>query len=132
MHLLDFKHADFWTIFWNIVGWTGLLVFSSRFFVQWYATEKKKQVVVPSAFWYLSITGSLLLLLFGVFYDKHYVVIFGYAFSWIPYIRNLIIHYRHKEAHLDCPNCRKSCAPDSKFCSQCGTRLAPAGQGVSP
>jgi Lipid A Biosynthesis N-terminal domain len=96
-------------------------------FVQWYATEKKKQVVVPSIFWWLSIIGSLLLLLYAVFYDKHYVVIFSYAFSWIPYIRNLVIHHRHKQAHLDCPSCGFSCPPQSKFCSECGTRLTQPG-----
>jgi lipid-A-disaccharide synthase-like uncharacterized protein len=118
------NHSDLWKYIWNIVGWTGQAVFFSRFVVQWYATEKKKQVVVPDAFWWLSIIGSLLLLLFAVFYDKHYVVIFSYAFSWIPYVRNLIIHRRHKDAHQDCPSCRRSCPPEAKFCSECGTRLA--------
>src|SRR3974377_1460396 len=123
MNSLELNHADFWKVFWNVVGWTGQFVFFSRFIVQWYATEKKKQVVVPSAFWYLSIGGSLLLLLYAVFYDKHYVVIFSYAFSWIPYIRNLVIHYRHKEAQSNCPNCGQSCPPPAKFCAECGTRL---------
>lgn len=131
MNSLELNHADFRTIFWNVIGWIGQFVFFSRFFVQWYVTEKRKQVVVPSAFWYLSIAGSLLLLTYAVFYDKHYVVIFSYAFSWIPYIRNLIIHYRHKEAHLDCPGCHKSCAPEWKYCSECGTRLSSTGESVS-
>jgi lipid-A-disaccharide synthase-like uncharacterized protein len=39
-----------WSI-WKMIGWTGNAVFFSRFFVQWYATEKKQQVVVPQAFW---------------------------------------------------------------------------------
>ena len=125
---MESDHVNVWWLFWNAIGWTGQFIFFSRFFVQWYATEKKKQVVVPSAFWYLSIVGSLLMLLFAVCYDKHWVVIFSYAFSWIPYIRNLIIHYRHKDAHLDCPNCGKSCAPESKFCSECGTQLAAPGE----
>ncbi|HXS67253.1 MAG TPA: lipid-A-disaccharide synthase N-terminal domain-containing protein [Candidatus Polarisedimenticolia bacterium] len=108
---------------WKIVGWMGNAVFFSRFFVQWYVTEKKKQVVVPVLFWYLSLTGSLLLLVYSLHLgDK--VIIFAYAFPWIPYIRNLMIHYRHKDAHLDCPNCKQSCPPQSKFCSECGTRLA--------
>ena len=114
--------------FWNLVGWTGNAVFFSRFFVQWYATEKKKRVVVPVAFWWLSLAGSLLLLLFALCYDKHYVIIFAYAFTWIPYIRNLIIHYRHAEAHSNCPGCGGSCPPGAKFCSECGTRLALAGE----
>lgn len=109
---------------WTVVGWLGNTVFFSRFVVQWYATEKKKMVTVPTAFWWLSLTGSLLLLAYAVFYDKHKVIIFAYAFTWIPYIRNLVIHYRHKRAHLDCPNCKTLCPPNSNFCAACGTRLA--------
>jgi len=115
-----------WGLFWTMLGWLGQAVFFSRFYIQWYVTERKKQVVVPVAFWWLSLLGSLLLLLYAVCYDKHYVVIFGYAFSWIPYIRNLIIHRRHKEAHLDCANCGKKCAPQSNYCSNCGAKLAAA------
>jgi lipid-A-disaccharide synthase-like uncharacterized protein len=124
------NNADIWKYTWNIVGWTGQAVFFSRVLVQWYVTEKKKQVVMPDAFWWLSIVGSLLLLLFAVFYDKHYVVIFSFAFSWIPYIRNLIINHRHREAHVDCPNCRRACPPDAKFCSECGAGLAKQSAGT--
>ena len=113
-----------WQIFWNLLGWLGQAVFFSRFLVQWFATEKKKQVVVPPVFWWLSLTGSLLMLLYALFYDKHYVVIFSYLFNWIPYIRSLIIHHRHEEAHIDCGNCGMLCPPQSKFCAECGARLA--------
>src|ERR1041385_4462356 len=113
-----------WALFWNAIGWIGTAVFFSRFFVQWYVTEKKKEVVVPALFWWLSLVGSLLLLLFALFYVKKVVVIFGYALGWIPYIRNLIIHYRHKGAHRDCPGCGKSCPPQANFCSFCGSRIA--------
>jgi lipid-A-disaccharide synthase-like uncharacterized protein len=116
--------ANSWIIFWNIIGWLGNGAFLMRFLVQWHATEKQKKVVVPALFWWLSLVGSLLLLVYAVFYNKHYVIIFSYALNWIPYIRNLIIHYRHKEAHLDCPNCAHSCPPQNKFCSECGTKLA--------
>jgi len=108
--------------FWKILGWLGNAVFFSRFFVQWYATEKRKQVVVPTAFWWLSLAGSLLLLTYSL-YKRDSVFIFAYAFTWIPYIRNLIIHARHKEAHLDCAACGKSCAPQSNYCSNCGAKL---------
>lgn len=52
--------------FWKVVGWLGNGIFFSRFFVQWYATEKKKQVVVPQIFWWLSLTGSLMLLCYSI------------------------------------------------------------------
>ena len=115
---------------WNLVGWAGQAVFTSRFLVQWFASEKKKQVVVPNSFWWLSIVGCLLMLVFSVFYVKNLVIICSYALSWIPYVRNLIIQQRHKGAHLDCPNCRRACPPDAKFCSGCGTGLMAQSAGA--
>jgi lipid-A-disaccharide synthase-like uncharacterized protein len=120
-----------WDLFWNLVGWLGQAFFFSRFYVQWYATERKQQVVVPVLFWWLSLSGTLLLLFYAIAYDKHGVFIFGFAFAWIPYIRNLVIHYRHKRAHLDCPSCGKPCPPRSHFCSFCGTRLV-VPEGKTP
>jgi lipid-A-disaccharide synthase-like uncharacterized protein len=113
-----------WSV-WKVVGWLGNAVFFTRFFVQWYATEKKKRVVVPPVFWWLSLTGSLLLLAYSL-HKRDSVFIFAYVFTWIPYIRNLIIHQRHEEAHLDCSGCGQSCPPQSNFCPNCGTRLTPA------
>ena len=51
---------------WKVIGWVGNVVFFSRFLVQWWATEKRKEVVVPNSFWWLSLVGSLLLLAFAI------------------------------------------------------------------
>jgi lipid-A-disaccharide synthase-like uncharacterized protein len=118
-----------WSV-WKIIGWLGNAVFFSRFFVQWYATERSKRVVVPTAFWWLSLTGSLLLLIYSI-RQRDSVFIFAYAFTWIPYIRNLIIHRRHEDAHVDCPGCGEPCAPQSNFCSACGAHLVVAEATVS-
>jgi lipid-A-disaccharide synthase-like uncharacterized protein len=118
-----------WSV-WKVIGWLGNAVFFSRFFVQWYATEKLKRVVVPTAFWWLSLLGSLILLIYALFYLRDSVVIFAYAFTWIPYIRNLMIHRRHEEAHLTCPECAQICPPQSRFCLACGARLVPADESV--
>src|SRR2546423_151114 len=115
---------------WEIVGWLGNAVFFSRFFVQWYATEKLKRVVVPTTFWWLSLVGSLCLLLYGI-YCKKSVFIFAYVFTWIPYIRNLIVHRRHAAEHLDCPACATICPPRSNFCLSCGARLTPAAEKIA-
>ncbi|MBM3869393.1 MAG: hypothetical protein FJ392_00320 [Verrucomicrobia bacterium] len=134
MDSLLFPGGEFLGIKWHIwkaVGWLGNAVFFSRFVVQWYATEKRKQVVVPSAFWWLSLTGSLLLLAYALFYQKDSVFIFAYAFTWIPYIRNLVIHRRHKHAHILCPDCGLNCPPQSNYCLNCGTPLKAVNDGGS-
>jgi lipid-A-disaccharide synthase-like uncharacterized protein len=118
-------NIDLRILFWNAIGLIGQGVFFSRFYVQWYATEKKKQVVVPVLFWWLSLAGTGLLLLYAIFYDGHRIIIAGYSLAWIPYVRNLVIHRRHKKAHQACPACGLSCAPQVKFCSECGTQLVP-------
>jgi len=110
--------------FWKVIGWCGNTVFFSRFLVQWWVTEKTKQVIVPNSFWWLSLIGSLLLLAYGL-HRRDSVFIFAYAFTWIPYIRNLIISHRNRRATLDCPQCAAAAAPQSIYCSQCGSRLLP-------
>jgi lipid-A-disaccharide synthase-like uncharacterized protein len=64
-----------WSV-WKVVGWLGNLIFSSRFLVQWYVTEKKKRVVVPQAFWWLSLTGSLIFLCYSI-HQRDSVFIFA-------------------------------------------------------
>jgi lipid-A-disaccharide synthase-like uncharacterized protein len=131
LHDLIWYHDKFlgiqWSV-WKIIGWTGNVAFSSRFIVQWYATEKSKKVVIPVAFWWLSLTGSLLLLVYSL-EQRNSVYIYAFLFPWIPYTRNLIIHYRHEKAHTDCPSCGKKVPPLSNFCPQCGTKLSAA---ISP
>lgn len=110
---------------WKVIGWLGNVTFFSRFMVQWYATEKQKRVVVPTAFWWLSLAGSSLLLAYALFHDRDSVFIFAYLFTWIPYSRNLIIHYRNARAQALCPGCRSPSPPHANFCPACGVALRP-------
>lgn len=107
---------------WKAVGWVGNAVFFSRFIVQWYATEKRKQVVVPQAFWWLSLVGSLTLLCYSI-HKQDSVFIAAYAFTWIPYIRSLMIHRQHKAAHTICAGCGKKIPPQSNYCPNCGGKV---------
>lgn len=108
---------------WKLVGWLGNVTFFSRFVVQWYATEKRQQVVVPVAFWWLSLTGAMLLFLYALCYRHDSVFICAYAFTWIPYVRNLVIHRRTLQAQRPCPHCRHLAPPRANYCPSCGTKL---------
>ena len=115
---------------WKGIGWIGNILFFSRFLVQWYATERRKQVVVPQAFWWLSLSGSLVLLSYAL-YRRDSVFIAGQAFSWVPYLRNLWIHRKNKAARIVCGGCGTLNPHLHRHCCQCGRSLtvptSPAG-----
>jgi len=128
LHSLLFPGGKFLHIewhFWKVIGWLGNTVFFSRVIIQWYATEKHKRVVVPQAFWWLSLVGSMMLFSYALFYQKDSVFIFAYAFTWIPYIRNLMLHRRPQAvAPAPCLHCQTTPPTNAKFCPSCGSKLA--------
>ena len=83
--------------FWEAVGFIGLAVFSSRFIVQWIASEKRKESVIPVSFWYLSIVGSVFLLAYA-FVRNDPVFILSYLFNGLIYGRNLYFVYSKKRS----------------------------------
>jgi lipid-A-disaccharide synthase-like uncharacterized protein len=79
-----------------VVGFAGQLMFTGRFLVQWLASEKKQDSVMPVSFWWLSIAGGLILLSYAC-YKRDVVIIFGQLTGVIVYARNLaLIHARRK------------------------------------
>lgn len=84
-------------LIWLTVGFSGQLLFAMRFVVQWICSEKQRKSVIPLAFWYFSIIGSAILLLYAI-YKKDLVFISGQLFGFIVYGRNLYFIFSHKEA----------------------------------
>jgi lipid-A-disaccharide synthase-like uncharacterized protein len=80
---------------WIVIGLMGQLLFSCRFILQWIASEKNKRSVIPIAFWYLSIGGSLILLSYAI-HRTDPVFIIGQSGGLIIYVRNLILIYRER------------------------------------
>jgi lipid-A-disaccharide synthase-like uncharacterized protein len=82
--------------FWVIFGLAGQVCFSLRFMLQWIASEKKGESVIPNAFWYFSIIGSLILLSYAI-YRKDPVFILGQSFGSIVYLRNIMLIHKKKQ-----------------------------------
>ena len=79
--------------FWIMLGLFAQLLFFLRFFVQWVVSEKKGESTIPVSFWYFSIAGSLLLLIYSI-YRKDIVFILGQSVGSLIYTRNLILIHR--------------------------------------
>lgn len=82
---------------WLIVGFLGQLLFFSRFLIQWIHSERAKQSVIPNSFWYLSLFGGLILLIYAI-YRKDPVFIAGQSVGILVYARNLWFIHRRKKA----------------------------------
>ncbi len=82
---------------WLLLGFSGQLVFSLRFIVQWLASEKSGRSTIPRAFWYLSMFGSLMILAYAA-YTRDPVFILGFAPNTLIYLRNLVLLGRERAA----------------------------------
>lgn len=54
-----------------LVGFLGQLLMNARFVLQWMYAEKKGVSAFPLAFWYISIIGSFMLLIYGIWHPKY-------------------------------------------------------------
>jgi lipid-A-disaccharide synthase-like uncharacterized protein len=75
---------------WAAFGVLAQFVFGARFIVQWIASEKAEKSVIPMGFWFLSIAGGVMTLIYG-FVRRDIVIISGQAFSVFIYVRNLML-----------------------------------------
>ncbi len=86
---------------WNylvILGLIGNAIFSMRFLVQWFASERQGDSIIPVSFWYWSIAGSVIMCLYFVF-RRDPVGILAYLPNSMIYIRNLMLIRRRKFAY---------------------------------
>jgi lipid-A-disaccharide synthase-like uncharacterized protein len=93
----DYLYDIFITRFdlWLVFGLLAQLVFTARFLVQWLASEKAGRSVVPIAFWFLSIVGGTMTLIYGI-QRREPVIIMGQTLSIFIYIRNVMLIFKNK------------------------------------
>jgi len=84
-----------WKTFWLLLGFAGQGAFFMRFFVQWLVSERNKKSTIPMAFWYFSIAGGLILLIYAI-HLRDPVFITGQSCGLVIYLRNLALIGREK------------------------------------
>lgn len=80
-------------VFWLAIGLIGQAAFSSRFLIQWIASERAGRSVVPDAFWVFSILGGTFLLSYAI-YRRDPIFILGQGAGLLIYARNLYLRRR--------------------------------------
>jgi lipid-A-disaccharide synthase-like uncharacterized protein len=73
---------------WIVIGFLGQALFFARFLVQWIASERRKESVVPVSFWFFSLGGGLILLSYAL-WRRDPVFIAGQSIGLLVYSRNL-------------------------------------------
>lgn len=81
---------DFWLAF----GLVAQLSFAARFLVQWIMSERAGKSVVPLAFWFFSVAGGTMTLIYGLV-KREPIIIFGQLLSNIIYVRNIMLIWKN-------------------------------------
>ena len=83
---------------WKLVGYIGVTLFAGRWFVQLIASRKHGRPTMPALFWYMSITGSVLLLAYFVFGKNDSVGVLSNLFPFAVALYNLYLHRKTERA----------------------------------
>ncbi len=82
---------DFWLAF----GLVAQLLFTARFLVQWISSERAGNSVVPMSFWFFSMGGGLMTLVYGIV-KREPVIILGQSMATVIYIRNIMLIVKNR------------------------------------
>jgi len=89
-------------LIWVSLGLLGQVLFTGRMVVQWLASEKSRQSIVPPMFWWMSLMGSLMLLSYFL-WRRDVVGILGQGIGLAIYVRNLHLIYLAKRQATNPP-----------------------------
>jgi lipid-A-disaccharide synthase-like uncharacterized protein len=81
---------------WKLVGYLGVFLFAGRWFVQVIASKRNGRPTMPRLFWYMSISGSLLLLSYFIFGKNDSVGILSNAFPLTVASYNLYLDFKYR------------------------------------
>jgi len=73
-----------------VIGFIGAVLWLGRFVVQWWVSERLGRPTLPALFWWFSLAGVGFQLIYAIA-AMDAVMIVGFVFAWIPYVRNLML-----------------------------------------
>ncbi|HMN87355.1 MAG TPA: lipid-A-disaccharide synthase N-terminal domain-containing protein [Bauldia sp.] len=91
LHTVFVAQLDWWVV----LGFVAQALFMMRFLVQWVASERARRSVMPVAFWFFSLGGGLLLLIYAI-QRQDPVFIAGQALGLFVYVRNLWLIFKER------------------------------------
>ncbi len=83
---------------WKCIGFAGTALFAGRWVVQWSASRKAGRVTMPPLFWYMSVSGSLMLLAYFIFGKNDAVGVLSNLLPAFVSGYNLWLDLRHRRA----------------------------------
>ena len=95
LDLLGLNNLNLIELLWVSFGTVGQLVFFSRWIIQWLYSEKYKSSVIPVAFWWCSLSGGIITLVYANHIGS-FPFMLAQAVGIIVYLRNLLLIYRRK------------------------------------
>jgi lipid-A-disaccharide synthase-like uncharacterized protein len=84
---------------WKLIGYLGVGLFAGRWVVQLFASRNARRPVLPRLFWYMSVTGSLLLLSYFIFGKNDSVGVLSNLFPTFTAAYNLWLDFRAHGKH---------------------------------
>ena len=85
---------------WVAMGLLGQVLFTGRMLLQWLVSERSKRSVVPVGFWWLSLVGASMLLVYFV-WRRDIVGVLGQCAGWVVYGRNLWLIHRERQLQAE-------------------------------
>jgi lipid-A-disaccharide synthase-like uncharacterized protein len=79
-----------WEMWWLLLGLLAQVTFFSRWIIQWVASEVRRESVMPVLFWWCSLLGATMLLVYFVG-RREPIGVLGQAIGWTVYSRNLYL-----------------------------------------
>ena len=80
---------------WISIGFLGQGIFGVRFLIQWLSSEQAGRSVVPVAFWYCSLVGAVISLVYAI-HMQAWPLAMGQFLPLPIYIRNIWMIYRDR------------------------------------